>query len=246
MSERLDPQMMALIRQDRALPGPHQGVKTRVLARVQTSFATSSTTVPPQRSDGVIAQRALSSAMRKAKLALTIAGVGVAATTAVMFAARPITFFGSSPGPSAIFGPPSDGSHTTSLPVPSARPIPSVTRPPRAPPPAATPMGTGRELHASKARAPQNMSLRVERKLLDRARMSLLHGDSAAALTVVAQHAARFPRGMLTEERDAIRVEALSAAGRQQDACTAAAAFHAAHPGSLLVAAVDGNCASDP
>lgn len=231
MSERLDPQMMALIRQDRALPGPHQTVKTRVLARVQTSFTTSSTTAPSPRPDGVIVQRALGGVMQNAKLALTLVGVAAAATTAGIFATRPSTFSGSSPDPSAIVGPRSDGSI-----------------PPHAPAPAATPnpIGVGHELHDSKTLAPHNANLRAERKLLDRARLSLLHGDAPTALAVVAQHAARFPRGMLAEERDAIRVEALSAAGRQQDACTAAAAFHAAHPGSLLVAAVDGNCASDP
>ncbi len=83
------------------------------------------------------------------------------------------------------------------------------------------------------------IGLGAERVLLDRARRSLLHGDPLGALAAVGEHERRFPRGVLSEERDALRVEALVAAARFDDARASAAAFHAAHPGSLLTPAVD-------
>jgi outer membrane protein assembly factor BamD (BamD/ComL family) len=82
--------------------------------------------------------------------------------------------------------------------------------------------------------------------LLDRARSHLLHGHSAAALASIGEHARRFPRGALSEERDALRVEALVAAARYGEARASAARFHAAYPGSLLTPAVDSALRENP
>ncbi len=81
--------------------------------------------------------------------------------------------------------------------------------------------------------------LATERALLDRARADLLAGEPAEALAAVGTHARRFPRGVLSEERDALRVEALASAGRRDEARAAATKFHATYPDSVLTAAVD-------
>jgi hypothetical protein len=79
----------------------------------------------------------------------------------------------------------------------------------------------------------------AERPLLERARAALLHRNPALALASIGVHARRFPHGALSEERDALRVEALAADHRYGDARGAAARFHATYPGSMLTAAVD-------
>lgn len=201
MSERLDPQMMGLIRQDRMRTGPHPSVKIRVLARVQASFAKSPITTFRRASSGFVVHRVSSGAMRNAMLALTFVGVVVGATTAGrMFVARRSTLFRSGEGLRTSFSPFSTSRTPASSSPPWRNPRSSGLVPP-GPSDASAPTG--------------------ERALLDRARASLLHGDALAALEAVAEHAARFPQGALSEERAAIRVEALEAAGCQHNACTA-------------------------
>jgi outer membrane protein assembly factor BamD (BamD/ComL family) len=83
-------------------------------------------------------------------------------------------------------------------------------------------------------------SLLSERAILDRARKNLLSGEPSAALEDVERHAKRYPRGDLAEEREALRVEALVAAERYDEARLAAARFRATYPWSMLGAAVKG------
>lgn len=71
------------------------------------------------------------------------------------------------------------------------------------------------------------------------AQSALAHDNPADALRLLAEHAARHPRSALSEERDALRVRALSRLGREREARAAAARFHRAHPSSALGAGVD-------
>jgi hypothetical protein len=59
--------------------------------------------------------------------------------------------------------------------------------------------------------------------------------EFANALVLVSEHARRFPRGLLAEEREALRVRCLLAAGRTSEAQRAAAAFPKRFPRSVLV-----------
>ena len=54
------------------------------------------------------------------------------------------------------------------------------------------------------------------------------------ALAALLEHARRFPRGWLTEEREALRVRSLAGAGRTDEARAAAADFGARFPHSVL------------
>jgi hypothetical protein len=72
--------------------------------------------------------------------------------------------------------------------------------------------------------------------LLDAARDAIVRRELAGALTATANHAARFPRGVLAEERDAIRIRALGRLGRMAEARTLLAQLRAAHPHSFLLA----------
>jgi len=94
--------------------------------------------------------------------------------------------------------------------------------------------------------APGTETLAAERSLLDEARSALRAGDAPGALGDLDLHAQRFPAGVLAEERDAMRVEALVAAGRVDDARAAGERFRRAHSGSLLQPMVEDALESIP
>ena len=81
--------------------------------------------------------------------------------------------------------------------------------------------------------------LAAERALVDTARAALARGDAPAALTVLGRHEQQFPRGQLSEERSALMVQALAAAGRMPEAGARAAQFRLGYPHSLLLPVVD-------
>jgi hypothetical protein len=92
--------------------------------------------------------------------------------------------------------------------------------------------------HPDPALAPPltpSAALRQERRLLDLARDAIVRGEPAAALVPTASHAARFPRGMLAEERDALRIRALARLGRADEARALLAAMRTDHPRSFLL-----------
>ena len=72
----------------------------------------------------------------------------------------------------------------------------------------------------------------AEGTMLARAHDALLHGAPDRALAIANEHAKAYPHGALAQERDAIAIEALVAAGRKPEAQKKAAAFMAAYPGS--------------
>ncbi|HEX2669589.1 MAG TPA: hypothetical protein VHM25_01895 [Polyangiaceae bacterium] len=88
------------------------------------------------------------------------------------------------------------------------------------------------------ARAPQSSaqeSYAAELELLRRAHAAYGSGDFANALRLLAVHARRFPNGRLSEEREALRVRALSSSGQSDSARRAAHAFAARFPRSVLL-----------
>lgn len=78
-------------------------------------------------------------------------------------------------------------------------------------------------------------ALRAERALVEAARSALARGDDTAALMFVDRHARRFARGTMSEERDAIRVQALARSGDRAAAQVRRAAFERAYPQSLFL-----------
>jgi hypothetical protein len=75
----------------------------------------------------------------------------------------------------------------------------------------------------------------LELEVLQPARAAVALRDFASALPILAEHERRFPKGRLAEEREALRVEALSDMGRMEEAGRAAAAFRERFPGSVLL-----------
>ena len=74
--------------------------------------------------------------------------------------------------------------------------------------------------------------LAAELALVDAAKRALAAGDAARALDRLAAHARDFRRGQLAEERQALRVEALCAAGKRPQARAEATLFLREYPAS--------------
>ena len=74
--------------------------------------------------------------------------------------------------------------------------------------------------------------LAAEMAVLRRAGAQIRTGEGRRALTTLEEHARRFPQGQLVEDREALRVQALCAAGDDAGARAAARAFESAHPRS--------------
>lgn len=106
-------------------------------------------------------------------------------------------------------------------------PAPASAPPPRAPPPVAIDPIT------------KDTALAAERTLIDTAKTALGRRDDAAALETLDRHARSYPRGVLSEEREALKVQALVGAKRVAEARVCAEHFKKTYPGSMLTAVVD-------
>jgi hypothetical protein len=118
-----------------------------------------------------------------------------------------------------------------SAPAPEPLPSPEIALPP-------TP-SAGAPTRSSGTGAAGAATLRAERLLLERATTALARGDSASALTALREHARRFPRGELAEEREVLLVRALRAAGQSDAADQRAKDFKRQFPSSLQKGTID-------
>lgn len=135
-------------------------------------------------------------------------------------------------GPTAAVDPPSEPNTTK----------PNTTKP----------RGVRRVNKASKAAAPtqtqpssprSGSNLHQEAAVLALARHALARGDHAAALRELEVHRRRFMHGLLTQEREVLRVRALCSSGARAKAARYIAAFHRDFPSSPHRVAVDTACA---
>ena len=89
---------------------------------------------------------------------------------------------------------------------------------------------------------PARGTLAEEMKLMTAAQRAARAGDPARALASLRKHRARFPRGVMAEEREAERVLALCALGRDRQARAARARFLERFAGSPLAPRVRRAC----
>ena len=75
--------------------------------------------------------------------------------------------------------------------------------------------------------------------VLQPARSAIARGDFATALQAISEHSRLFPSGLLGEERDALRVRALSGLHRSEEASRAVDAFRRRYPHSVFLKSVD-------
>ena len=114
------------------------------------------------------------------------------------------------------------------VPPPSRTPPTTApdTRPSAVPPPA----GNAKDEHVSR--------LEQEGRALSDARAALRRGDPSAAQSLLGQAQLRFPAGALSQEREALAIEALWAAGQRSEATRRAREFLARYPHSTYASRV--------
>lgn len=71
-----------------------------------------------------------------------------------------------------------------------------------------------------------------------RAHSAYAERNFGMALKLASEHARKFPRGVLAEEREALRVRSLASAGQTAEARRAAAAFAERFPRSVLLSRI--------
>jgi hypothetical protein len=243
-------ELVGLLRRDRAAAAPAEA-RGRVAARMASLAAMggaggggaretpSNTSGLPARATGWLGGKALAVVIFAAGAGAGAAMHALLATPAVVYRDR---VFPAAPAPSAAGNPPPDREVTLEprreeavAPEPT-HPLPAVRASSSLSVPAVSPSGmpgAGPQLHA-------------ERVLLDEARLALARGDAAATLDILDRHARTFAHPKLSEEREALRVEALVKAGRYDEARAAAGTFRASFPDSMLEAAVLGALGTIP
>lgn len=148
----------------------------------------------------------------------------VAPSSAVGIASRPQP----SRPESTIPAPPATSSEPPA--IPSTTPIVAPLRP------------AEKSLRPTASASTSTSTLDEELALLAQADASLRRGDATKALTQLDEHARRFPKSSVKEERDVERVLALCAAGRSPEARREADAILKAHPSSPYTARLRASC----
>lgn len=165
------------------------------------------------------------------------AAIGLSSAAALWyFSAEPAKLPAPSAPPPAVSTPPTPAAREPVVeppaelaPAPAPAPEPAVAAPLIAKPPVA-------------ARAARGSS---EAELLRRAQ-SVLTASPEQALALTAEHQRRFGAGSLTEEREALAIEALRRLGRLPEAQRRAAAFAKRYPHSVHASRVRGSAPTAP
>ena len=87
---------------------------------------------------------------------------------------------------------------------------------------------------------PNEATLEQELKLVHGAQTALKAGDTSRAFSLLYEHATRFPKGKLTQQRQVTHVVALCLAGKANDARDELAEFLLKNPGSPLAEQAQG------
>jgi len=224
------PDVRALLDRERVIPPVPASVRARAVVRARAALSAGS--LAPRTEVGTAPRG------RRWGLALA-AGIASAAvgTTAYEIGAHRRPTVSDHPAATAVVV--VSRAAAPSTPSPAVVLSPSVPTP--APEPSSPTTPTSHGPHSTQA-APGPDELR----LLREARAALARRDFAAALEPIGEHARRFRRGRLVEEREALRVKALSGLGRAEEARRAAEAFEARFPRSVLLPAVSQMPAGGP
>ena len=210
----VEQEIEAVIEEAREIRPTPDVVRARLLARARAAFAASQASPPP------VAAPSTATAWRSRRVALaasvllTFATVAVAAAFHARVAPKPEI----APAPPRAPDPPAVRASAQGL--PSERPLQTLSMP------------TSRRPH--RLISPQE-SYAAELQLLQRAQSEYASHDFVNALMLLAEHRHRFPNGRLAEEREALRVESLAHAGRDDEARRALATFANRFPHSAFL-----------
>ncbi len=221
----LRPAARALLDEERTIPALTPEVRARAVARARTALeVTHAVQVLPAP------RRRVVPAVSAAGLALAFVATSVVAAVTTYKRHAP---FARDVGPVAVAAPAASAGNTAvsrgtdgpELVAPAVEREVDSVRPRVFPPP--------------RLRSPSVDRLRAELRLLRPARAFIARGDLAAALLPIGEHTHLFKRGLLAEEREALRVRALWGLGRADEARLAATSFFIRFPRSVLLPMVD-------
>jgi hypothetical protein len=234
LPDRVDPELEAFFAAERARPNAAEPVRHAALARVLG--AATSPPVP------VGISRLAAASMTVGAL---VAGLGLGALGHRAWVTPPTPSVSpEAPGTPRVEASAPDEPEEE---VRATREEPRIVPPPPEPAPEVVVAPVDEPVAAPPPRSPEveEESLGDEMALVARAQTALHRGLYASALSALDEHARRFPRGDLAEEREALAVQALARAGRDDEARARADRFESRYPRSVLVpvvrAAVDGS-----
>jgi hypothetical protein len=219
----LTPEAAALMRSGRASFRPDASDRERVLQSLGLALGEGNGDGAPSAAPANVAAR-FSWGWGKLLGGLSVVGVGAGAIAAASLWTRAPAQFAARPqAPVAI------PAETVAEAAPP--PAETETEPASEPPRSGHATGAPRS-HARAAARATSDSLAEEVRLLSHAEQQLSDGAGDGALETLAEHERRFPRGALTEQRIAARVEALCSVGRYPEARADLAKLAKAYPRS--------------
>jgi hypothetical protein len=225
----LSPRARALVDLASAHDGPTSADRARVRRAVTSSLA----------GGAILTSVAGNAAAQSAGLSLTKLAGWVALGGAVgLSAAVPLTSEQRAAAPAPL---PDATARTPTAVVAAPAPAQPNREPQQTQEPAPAPARPAPAAVVSPVRSGAD-SLAAESVLLTRAQRELSSGNAAGAERALAEHAQRFPQGMLAEERRAVQAIALCEGGRVVEGERQAQAFLADHPNSPLAARVRSAC----
>jgi len=214
----LDPKIASLLASEKIIVAQKPDVRARAFARARAALVLSVAPLP----------LAKTSFWRRAPIAMAAGGIlviAVVAAAAFQEGVRMTRPRQEAAAPATTTAPSLPSSVPASEAAPAALPvsIPEVVSTPK---PAQAARAVGSDFMA-------------ELQLLQQARAAIARRAFGDALAAISEDARRFPSGRLAEEREALRVRALSGLGRQTDVQTAANGFRTRFPRSVLLPRVN-------
>jgi hypothetical protein len=219
----LTPQVLRALELERARPPVGDEQLARLAARIEGSFAAAAPAVATSAASTGAAAKAVGS-VAATKAVLVAVSLGVGAVMGAQVQAR--------------FGTPREVIIERRIEVPApvkeepapAAPVKEEPAPPIAPP---------RLAERAAPKKAEHPPVELERLLIEQATAALSRGNAEQTLEACTQHAAQFPNGQLSEERESLAIRALLHLGRREEARARAAEFRARYPDGLLLDVVE-------
>jgi hypothetical protein len=242
----IEAEARALLRPAREPQAASDEVRARMLRRLSLALPVGgpgdpgTPAAPPRAGSGAakglaraLATRVPAWSLLASFLAGGVIAVAVTRPSPSQSANHEVTIEASTAAPSALVAPVTPPAPAMSAPAIAVAPLASAA-------PAAIPMLSARPAASiASARADGSSSLEAERALLDVARTALGRGDGENALRATAEHGRKFPRGILSEEREAMSIQALRLLHRDDEAQVGLEKFRARFPSSLIRPALE-------
>jgi hypothetical protein len=240
MSDDLNPETRRLVELARQARTPGGDAKLRIAERLAVPLA-----VGAAAGSAATAAKAAVGAATAAKaggVGLSLKLAALVAVGAIGAAALVVTRQSPEPAPQAPSVQPADTPKAVLL-EPSREPTPPTAVPEALPlePPAPSRAPAAPGVHSSKP----GDELAAEAALLHQAQAAWRAGQSAQALALANQHAQRFPRSQLANERDVLRVLSLCRLGQKQNAKQVGARLLEKAKGSPWYQSVAESCAAE-